>query len=167
MIDFRKYAGLLVAVVIGLGVQVLLFGLYFAGQNTPHNVAICFTKAFYKLDPDMGRYLCETFEGDAEIDAVDQYVHTATREAQKEGFKSPWARSILFHIETHTEFEGSDKAAVTIKAYRRKAINPVYFWVGKIFALGQTHPVQETLHLVKENNQWKVCEGLLPLPEAV
>ena len=167
MIDIRKYAGLMVAVVIGLGVQLLLLGLYFTGQNAPHHVAIGFTKAFYKLDPGMDRYLCEQFKGDAEIDPVDQFVHAATLEAQQEGFKANWYRSILFHIDTHTVYAGTEKAEVTITAHRRKAINPIYYWVGKIFSLGQTHAVHETLHLVKENNQWKVCEGLLPRPDAV
>ena len=167
MIDFRKYTGLMVAIVIGGVVQLLLLGLYFTGQNTPHHVAIAFTKAFYKLDPDMGDYLCEQFQGESEIDPVDQFVHAATLEAQQEGFKAPWARSLLSHIETDTVYEGTDTANVTITAHRRKAINPVYYWVGKIFSLGQTHPVHASLHLVKENNQWKVCEGLLPKPDAV
>jgi hypothetical protein len=33
----------------------------------------------------------------------------------------------------------------------------VYGIVAKLFFLGETHKVEETLTLVKENDRWKVC----------
>jgi hypothetical protein len=38
-----------------------------------------------------------------------------------------------------------------------RSINPVYGLVSKVFSLGESHEVEETLNVVKEADGWKVC----------
>ena len=63
----------------------------------------------------------------------------------------------LSHIETETQMVDENVAEVRINCNRRRAVNPVFALVAKIFSLGETYEVQETLTLVKEDDLWKVC----------
>jgi hypothetical protein len=63
----------------------------------------------------------------------------------------------LYHIDVKTTLKGDSSAVVTLKGERRRTINPVFGLVARWFFVGETHPVQETLNLVKEGGSWKVC----------
>jgi hypothetical protein len=63
----------------------------------------------------------------------------------------------LLHIETETQMVDDNVAEVRINCNRRRTINPVFAIVAKIFCLGETYKVEETLTLVKEDDLWKVC----------
>jgi len=53
--------------------------------------------------------------------------------------------------------ENADTAVVTLKGERRRTINPVFGLVARWFFMGEVHPVEATLNLVKEGDRWKVC----------
>jgi hypothetical protein len=63
----------------------------------------------------------------------------------------------LFHIDARTTMKDANTATVTLKGERRRTINPVFGLVARWFGLGEVHPVEETLTLVKEGGSWKVC----------
>jgi hypothetical protein len=50
-----------------------------------------------------------------------------------------------------------DFATVRITGKTRTAINPVFMVIGKLFHLGEYHPVDLTLDMVKEKGKWRVC----------
>jgi hypothetical protein len=70
----------------------------------------------------------------------------------------------LGHIKTKTHLIDENTAEVTIKASMRRNIQPLFYLVSRIFFLGETYHMEETLRLVKEDNRWKVCGEPLALP---
>ena len=160
-----NYTWLVVVILLGAFLQIILVS---ADKPTaPYDVAINFAKAYYRLDPQMGDYLCDDMRAIDDQDTVEAYIHMVALRTEERGFGVNWAKSRLYDIRTHTVYTGENEAEVALAAERRKAINPVYTVVAKLFHIGETHPVHETLKLVKENGRWKVCEGLLPLPTEI
>jgi hypothetical protein len=43
-------------------------------------------------------------------------------------------------------------------------INPVFTIIGKLFFIGETYEVDETLNIIKEDGKWKVCGRAFLLP---
>ena len=83
-------------------------------------------------------------------------VHSA-EQAKSMGFDVSWMKMVLSHIETETQMVDDNVAEVRINCNRRRAVNPVFALVAKLFSLGETYNVEETLTLVKEDGLWKVC----------
>lgn len=165
MPDVSKYVPLLVVICIGIVVQLLLIPLDCI--NKPYKTAVAFTEAYFKIDPSMANYLCEDSKTVDDIDTVAQYIYDMTKQARDRGFDKHYLKSKLYHVMTHTTYLGDAEATVSISADRRTAINPVFAWVAKLFHIGETHPFQETLEIVKEDGKWKVCGSPLSLHQNV
>jgi hypothetical protein len=123
--------------------------------NTPAKAAVSFAKAYFKLDRSMADYLCE--ELSADTGAVEAYINRVADKAKMTGFKLNYMTHSLSHIETKTEMEGDGRAQVRITCSRSRYLNPVFAAVAKVFFLTETQKVDETISLVKEGDQWKVC----------
>ena len=124
-------------------------------HESPGKAAVEFTKAYFKLNRSMNERLCS--EITEEGDVVDDYLSRVADEARTEGFDPSWMKMALSHIETETEMLDDNTAEVQITCTRRRSANPLYGIVAKIFFLGETHKVEETLTLLKEDARWKVC----------
>jgi uncharacterized protein YchJ len=156
-----NYTWLVVVILLGAFLQIILASA--DKSETPYRVAIDFAKAYYRLDPGMADYLCEDLKSMDDQNVALAYIDAVRTETQQQGFKLDWAKSRLYSIHTHTVLTSENEAEVDFKAERRKEINPVYAFVAKLFFLGETYPVNETVRLIKENGKWKVCEGFLPI----
>ena len=161
MPGLSKYGPLLVVICLGIIVQALLIPLDCISK--PHDTAVAFTKAYLKLDASMAEYLCEDSRTIDEIDMVAQYIHDMTQEAKDRGFGKSYVKNQLYHVLTHTTYTSDSEATVSIHAKTRTAINPVFAWVAKLFFIGETRPFDQTLEVVKVDNQWKVCGSPLSL----
>jgi hypothetical protein len=150
-----------IALTILLGIILQVIFVFADCKNTPNRVAVEFAKAYFKLDPSMSELICEDQKIVDDVDVVDQYINLAAKEAKNQGFNINFLKSKLYHIETHTRFIGDNEAQVELTGKRRVSINPVYTYVARIFCIGETHEVDETIKLVKEDGKWKVCGGLL------
>lgn len=126
-------------------------------HESPSKAAVDFSKAYFKLNTAMGKRLCSEILEDGESDVVNDYLARVADQARSEGFDVSWMKMALFHIETETQMIDDNVAEVRISCRRRRAANPVFALVAKIFSLGETHNFEETLTLVKENDLWKVC----------
>ena len=126
-------------------------------HESPGKAAVAFSKAYFKLNKDMEKRLCRDITEDGESDVVNDYLYRVADQAKSEGFDVSWMKMVLSHIETETQMVEENVAEVRINCHRRRAVNPVYAIVAKIFSLGETHKVEETLTLVKEDDLWKVC----------
>jgi hypothetical protein len=73
------------------------------------------------------------------------------------------AKSSLYHVKTHTVQKSDQEAEVELTAYRKTAINPVFYFTAKLFDLGKTTPVKETIKMMKEDGRWKVCSPVFDL----
>ncbi len=126
-------------------------------HESPGKAAVEFSKAYFKLNKDMEKLLCNEITEDGESEVVEDYLNRVADQARSEGFDPSWMKMALLNIETETQMLDENVAEVRINSSRRRAVNPVFALVAKIFDLGEIHKVQETLTLVKEDDLWKVC----------
>lgn len=141
--------------VIGVMLQIVLV---FADQSeTPAKTAVAFSKAYFELDPAMVKYLCSAYTANEKGDVVGGYLSRVTNDARVVGFDRNYMRSRLYSVHTEIISQGDTEVEVRIRAERKRNINPIFTVVGRLFSIGETYTVDETLKLVKENGRWKVC----------
>jgi hypothetical protein len=126
-------------------------------QEIPAKAAIAFSQAYFKLDRAMGDYLCSQISEKAGGDVVDEYLNRTSEEAKAMGFDLNYMKNVLAYIETTTEMEDENTAKVKITADRKRYLNPLFGIIAQLFFLTESYGVEETLTLVKEDGQWKVC----------
>jgi len=63
----------------------------------------------------------------------------------------------LSHTELDVEMIDENTAEVHLASSSMRSVNPVFGVVSKLFLLGESYGVEETLTVVKEENGWKVC----------
>jgi hypothetical protein len=125
-------------------------------RDTPEKAAVEFAEAYHWLDPSMADRLCAGLAG-GKAAAVEGYLQRTRDEARSLGYELDYMKQGLYHVETRTALKDENTAEVLLKGDRRRTINPVYGLVARWFAVGEVHPVQETLTLVREGDSWKVC----------
>ncbi len=155
-----------IVLVILAGIFLQVIFCLVENRPSPHRTALAFSKAYYALDPQMGKYLCNDLKSDEDLDLVAEYRNRRFDEARQRGLPFSYMKGALVHYETETRL-GADgnSAAVQLTAKRRTAINPVFAWVAKLFSIGHSQPVEEVIELVKENGAWKVCGNPFGLVE--
>jgi hypothetical protein len=126
-------------------------------RDHPEKAAVEFAEAYFWLDPSMAGRLCKDLTGNAEKPAVQNYLQRIDQEARSHGYQFNYMKQGLFHIDAKATLKDADTAVVTLKGERRRTINPVFGLVARWFFMGETHPVEETLNLVREGGSWKVC----------
>jgi hypothetical protein len=146
---------IMAVLVIGVMLQVMLV---FADQReTPARTAVAFSEAYFELDPTMVKYLCSAFTAKEEGDVVGDYLSRVAEDARVAGFDRNYMRSRLYGVHTEIISQSDTEAEVRIHAERKRNINPIFTVVGRLFSIGETYSVDETLKLVKEDGRWKVC----------
>ena len=114
----------------------------------------------------MADLLCSEMTADEDVDVVDDYLYRIAAEARAEGFESSWKKMALSHLELETRMVDDNTAEIHITGHRMRSPNPVFGTVSKIFCLGETYTVDETLTVVKESDGWKVCGQPFSLAES-
>ena len=156
--------GFVVAVFVVL--QGLLVAVDKGKVDSPVGAAVDFTRAYFMLDGDsMTELLCREIVEDEEVDLVDEYLNSVAVEAVSMGFSRSYMQNQVSHISTETEMTDENKAKVKITGERLRSINPVFTLIGRLFFLIESHEFNETLTLVKEDDQWKVCGRPFSLSE--
>ncbi|MBW2193493.1 MAG: hypothetical protein JRF27_06870 [Deltaproteobacteria bacterium] len=151
---------LIIAMVILGGIALQAAFAMMDNKETPHRAVVEFSKAYFKLDAAMADRLCEEQQFVDDVDVVDQYIYEAVKDIKERGFGKNFAKNKLYTVETHTTFQGADKALVSLHGKRRIAVNPVYPIISKLFSLGETYTVDAEMNVVKEDGKWKVCDRL-------
>ncbi len=151
----NKFMVLAAVVIAALILQVVL--IFADQQESPAKTAVAFSRAYFKLDRDMRAFICSEILAGQGDGVVDDYLHRVAEQARDQGFKPGWMKMALSHIEAETRMIDENKARVRLTGTRRRAANPLYGVVAKIFSLGETYAVEETLTVVKEADGWKVC----------
>jgi hypothetical protein len=126
-------------------------------RDNPEKAAVEFAEAYFWLDPGMAERLCKDLAGEPENSAVKNYLQRIDQEARSLGYEFNYMKQGLFHIDAKTTLKDANTAEVTLKGERRRTINPVFGLVARWFGMGETHPVEETLDLVREGDGWRVC----------
>ncbi len=134
--------------------------------DSPVEAAVDFAKAYFMLDgTSMSQNLCSEMVEDEELNIVDTYLNSVADRARMMGFSKNYMRNQLSHISTEMQMTDDNKAEVRITGERLRSINPVFAFIGKLFFLIESHKVDETLSLVKEDGRWKVCGRPFSLSE--
>jgi hypothetical protein len=134
--------------------------------DNPVGAAVDFAKAYFMLDgASMTELLCNEIVEDEEADVVGTYLNSVAVQARSMGFSQNYMRNQLAHISTEIQMTDENQAKVRITGERLRSINPVFALVGKLFFLIESHEVDETLTLVKEEGKWKVCGKPFSLSE--
>lgn len=137
---------------------VLQLVLIFAdSKDTPARTAVGFATAYFNLSPSMADYLCNEFVAQEDANLVQNYINQVADEARQSGFELNYMRMRLFSVHTEIVSASESEAEVRITAKARRNINPVFTLIAKLFYIGETHPIDETLKLIKEDGKWKVC----------
>jgi hypothetical protein len=162
MARMNKVAALILVLIVGSFVQVLFaFALC---KDSPSIAAAEFSKAYFKLDKAMAERICTERLTSEDVDLVDKYIYLTAQKAKDLGFNIDFMKNRLNNIEIETLSQSDTNAQVHIIGKRRVAINPVYPIVAKLFNLGETYEVDETINVVKEDGKWKVCGNFFSFP---
>jgi hypothetical protein len=152
----RNKAAWILVVVVAVCFQLVY--VFAESKPTATGTAIAFTKAYFMLDGDMGKYMSSDLLGnDEETSPVTAYIQAATDDAKARGFEIGMMKQAIEHLKTETLAHSADSATIRLSGVRRTCIHPVFAYVARLFHLGQTHPFEETLQLVKKDGKWKVC----------
>jgi hypothetical protein len=126
-------------------------------RDAPEKAAVEFAEAYFGLDPSMANRLCPQIAQASPNEVVASYLERVGQEARSLGYSFEYMKQGLYHIDTQATLKDPTTAEVRLKGERRRIINPVFGLVARWFSVGETHPVDETLSLVKEGESWKVC----------
>lgn len=162
MAQMNKVAAIIIVLIVGSFVQVL-FSLA-DGRETPGRAVAEFSKTYFKVDQSMAARICAERLTSGDVDLVDKYIYMTAQKAKNLGFTTDFMKYKLYNIEIETISQSDTNAQVRITGKRRVAINPVYPFVTKLFNLGGTYEVDETIDVVKEDGQWKVCGNFFSFP---
>jgi hypothetical protein len=153
--------------------MVLLLALFFQlvfifadTRDTPGKAAAEFAKMYYQLDAAMSTRLCDELAQDEENNVVAAYIQNMTKEASERGFDVSYMRNTLYNVQTHTLKKDASSAEIRITGEMKKGINPLFAYVGKLFFLGKTTPLDQTVNVIMEGGKWKVCEGFFMVSES-
>jgi hypothetical protein len=139
--------------------------IYIDSQDTPDRVAVEFAKMYYQLDEAMTSRLCDELAQDEEKNVVPAYIENMSALARDRGFNVGYMKRSLFNIKTYTLKSTAAAADIRITADMKKGINPLFAYMGKLFCIGKTTSLDKTVHVVKEGDKWKVCEGFFSVSE--
>ena len=151
-------------IIVAFILQIGLIGI--DRQSSPGAAAVDFAKAYYSLDADMADLLCTEIMENADTDVVNDYINREADAARARGFAPSWKKMALSNLELETTMVDENTAEIRITGNRMRSPNPVFGAVSKIFFLGETFDVDETLTVVKEDDGWKVCGQPLSLTES-
>ena len=160
MTTVSTWIKLVLVVLLGIFIQALL--ILADCKDTPDKAVVQFAKAYFMLDNSMPERLCKEM-ATAEEDVLDHYNQRVTQEARDRGFGINYLKSKLYHIKTHIISKNETKATIRITCDRRVSINPLYAGIAKIFNIGGTYPLDETVDVVREDGKWKICGEVFAL----
>lgn len=150
-------------IVFGIAVVLQLAMIGIDCRQTPVDVAKAFASDYYYLDADMQDHLCANLANDGEM--VENYLHQKEQEAFQRGLSTSYLRHKFLKMHASVVESSENAMTVHLTGTTRVCINPAFMMVGKLFGIGKDHPVDATLELVKEDDQWRVCGtpfGLTP-----
>jgi hypothetical protein len=161
MAQLSRSAGIILVLIVGFIAQ-LIFSMA-DSRDTPSKAVVEFSKAYFNLDKSMAKRICKKQLASENGDVVDQYLYLAVKTAKARGFNVNFLKNKLYYIETETISKTDTEAHVRIVGKIRVAINSVYPVIAKLFDIGDTHELDEIIHVIKENGRWKVCGNLFSL----
>ena len=151
----NKFVVLASVVIVAFVLQIAL--IFADRHDSPGKAAVEFSKAYFKQNECMAYRLCSDLIADEETDVVGDYIGRVADEARAHGFKPSWMRMGLSNTEVEVKMLDENSAEVHLTSSSMRSVNPVFGIVSKLFFLGESFDVDETLTVIKEADGWKVC----------
>ncbi|MEJ2657996.1 MAG: hypothetical protein P8012_12510 [Desulfobacterales bacterium] len=164
MAQLNKTAGIVLILIVALIVQIIFTMTDI--RDTPSKAVVEFSKAYFDLNKSMAKRMCKKDLVSDDGNVVDQYLYHMAETAKARGFNIDLLKNKLYDIETRTISKTDTEAQIRITGKIRVAINSVYPLIAELFNIGATHKVDQVIHVIKENGQWKVCGKLFALTSA-
>ena len=111
----------------------------------------------------MTDYLCSELAEQRDAGLVQDYINQVADQARQSGFELNYMRKRLFSVHTEILSQSESAAEVRITATAKRNINPAFTIIAKLFFIGETYAIDETLKLIKEEGKWKVCGQVFDL----
>ena len=165
MAQYRRFVPIVLSVLAAIILQIVL--VFVDCRETPNEVAISFSKAYFMLNPKMADWLCEKRKTMGDVNVVAYYLDQVAKSAKDRGFDLDYMKSRLYHIQTKSLKMDDSKVEVRITGQRRFAMNPLYDVVGQLFGFTKSQKVDAVLTLVKEGDRWKICGSPFRLPNQI
>ncbi len=163
MTQDNKRSAFTTVFLLALFLQVIF--VYADTRDTPGKAAVEFARMYYQIDPAMATRLCDELALDEENNVVAAYIQNTAKQANERGYDVSYMKNALFNVKTHTLKMNATSAEIQITGNMKKGINPLFAYVGRLFFLGKTTPLDQTVNVIKEGGKWKVCEGFFSVPE--
>jgi hypothetical protein len=123
-------------------------------KQTPLRVAKQFTKDYHYLKPQIQNLLCGEL---ARSEVVSDWLYRKQQEADQRGLPRNYLQHLFTELDLAVVEQDQSSAKVHVTGVTRRAINPAYMLVGKLFQIGHNHEVDAILDLVREEDGWRIC----------
>ncbi len=153
----RKDIILLAAVIFAGAVLQLLF-IAVDNRDTPDRAAVKFIRACYALNESTLNQLCTAKQPD-DTDLTADYLNNIDRKAAELGFDRNYMRMQLTNIRAETIRRDDITAKVKISAGMKRCIHPVFTIFARLFRIGKTYQLEQTVNLIKKDGIWKVSDN--------
>ncbi len=154
MTQTNKLITLLLVVVLAVFLQVLF--VFADTQDSPRKAAIEFAEAYVGYDGEtLDKLLCEEAKVVDDVNVINAYLYRQRQRAENLGYSMNYMRDCLYHVDAETLEADATQAKVHLAAERKSNL--------RNFFGGQTHHLEETFELIREDGRWKVCGAPLTL----
>lgn len=154
---------IIIGAVLLAGIVLQLVLIFAESKDTPSKAAVGFATEYYNLSPSMTDYLCSELAEQRDAGMVQDYINQVADQARQSGFELSYMRKRLFSVHTEILSQTESAAEVRITAKAKRNINPAFTIIAKLFFIGETYPIDETLNLIREEGKWKVCGQVFDL----
>ena len=153
---YNRFAPLAIPFIIGVVLQILF--IFPDMKDTPAKAITEFTKAYFKVDRSMIDRLCDQSRTVNDVDVVDRYIHTKSKDADDRGFGMFYMRDRIYDLRTHIISHNGSSAKLRLTA---KVKPPL-----KAFFTGEGYrSIDEIVTLINEDGKWKVCGNIFQIAD--
>jgi len=147
---------LAIPIIIGVVLQILL--LFPDMRDTPTKAVTEFTKAYFNTDRSMADRLCDQIKTVDDVNVIDRYIETKSKEASDRGLGMFYLRNKVYDL--RTRIISRDDLSVTMHLTGK--VKPPL----KAFFTGEGYQsIDEIVTVVNEYGKWKVCGNIFSITD--
>ena len=152
----NRFTPLAMPIVIGIALQILL--IFPDMRDTPTKAVTEFTEAYFKVDRSMTGRLCEQSKTANDVDVVDRYIESKSKDAEDRGFRMFYMKDWVYNLRTHIISRDDSSAKLRLTA---KVKPPL-----KAFFTGEGYrSIDEIITVINEDGKWKVCGNIFSMAD--
>ncbi len=152
----NRFTPLAIPIIIGVVLQILF--IFPDRRDTPTKAITEFTEAYFNVDRSMIDRLCDQSKTVNDVDVVDRYIETKSKDAADRGFGMFYMKDRVSDLRTRLISRDDSSATLRLTA---KVKPPL-----KAFFTGEGYrSIDEVVTVINEDGKWKVCGNIFSLAE--